>query len=265
MRLAFLLVCLFLAGVTSPAPVRAQQEQEKENFDRLMPAMGALERGDYAQAIDSLRPLAADGTIEAQYALGTVLETAPPPLRDLQAAYGWYRLAADQGHAVAQTNLGLMYGMGLGVPLDMGAMAQLLQKAAEAGEVRAQAQLGRLYLDGEGVTRSASEAVRWFRNAAAQGHQGAQFFFAVLLQKGIGVPRDMEAAMAWFRRAAEHGHRLAMLELAQVFELGHCFAADPAAAKQWRDRAKAAPEAATRKSSDASRADQRVDPRRPRP
>lgn len=118
MKLPFFLLFLLLHGIA-----HAQQEKEKENFDRLMPAMGALERGDYMQAIDSLKPLAADGTIEAQYTLATVLETAPRPLRDLEAAYGWYQLAADQGHAVAQTNLALMYGMGLGVPQDNTKMA----------------------------------------------------------------------------------------------------------------------------------------------
>ena len=89
MRVSFLLAFLFLSGLASPAAIHAQQEKDKDVFDNLMPAMGALDRGDYAQAIDSLRPLAADGTIEAQYVLGTVLETAPPPLRDLEAALGW--------------------------------------------------------------------------------------------------------------------------------------------------------------------------------
>src|SRR6185295_19799863 len=75
-RMKFILLSCFLLSFPAHA-------QEKENFDRLMPAMGALERGDIKQAIDSLRPLAADGTVEAQYTLATILETALPPLRDL--------------------------------------------------------------------------------------------------------------------------------------------------------------------------------------
>src|SRR5260221_564393 len=78
----------------------------------------------------------------------------------------WYRLAADQGHAVAQTNLALMYGEGIGVEANAAEMAKLLQKAAETGEPRAQAQLGRLYLDGEGVAQNATEALKWFRASA---------------------------------------------------------------------------------------------------
>jgi TPR repeat protein len=34
-------------------------------------------------------------------------------------AANWYRSAADQGHAQAQNNLGVLYGSGRGVPQDM--------------------------------------------------------------------------------------------------------------------------------------------------
>ena len=165
MKLSFLLVCLFLAGLAAPAPARAQQEQEKENFDWLMPAMGALDRGDYAQAIDSLRPLAADGTIEAQFTLGTILETAPPPLRDLQAAYSWYLRAAEAGHAAAQNNLGAMH------------------------------------YDGRGALLNFVEAARWYRLAADQGHAVAQANLALMYGMGLGVVADPAAAKQWRERA----------------------------------------------------------------
>ena len=38
--------------------------------------------------------------------------------RDYAAAMSWYRKAAEQGHASAQNNLGLMYGKGQGVTQD---------------------------------------------------------------------------------------------------------------------------------------------------
>ena len=47
-------------------------------------------------------------------------------LRNFIEAARWYRLAADQGQPVAETNLALLYGMGIGVPQDTAAMAQLL-------------------------------------------------------------------------------------------------------------------------------------------
>jgi len=38
--------------------------------------------------------------------------------QDDQEAVRWYRLAAEQGHAAAQVNLGILYGKGLGVLQD---------------------------------------------------------------------------------------------------------------------------------------------------
>jgi uncharacterized protein len=44
-----------------------------------------------------------------------------------------YRKAADQGDAVAQANIGLLYQNGLGVPRDPGEARAWIQKAAAAG------------------------------------------------------------------------------------------------------------------------------------
>ncbi len=38
--------------------------------------------------------------------------------QDYQEALKWYRLAAEQGNAIAQYNLGFMYDNGEGVPQD---------------------------------------------------------------------------------------------------------------------------------------------------
>ena len=47
-------------------------------FDgRLLPAIGALERGDFTQAVESLKPVAASGSNEARYLLGIAYELAP--------------------------------------------------------------------------------------------------------------------------------------------------------------------------------------------
>jgi len=160
-RISFPLVFLLLAATALPAGVHAQQDadKDKETFGNLMPAIGALERGDYAQAIDSLRPFAADGTIEAQYVLGTVLETAPPPFRDLPAAHAWYLRAAESGHAAAQNNLGAMY------------------------------------FDGRGALRNFEDAARWYRLAADQGNAVAQTNLALMYGMGLGVQQDV-AVMA---------------------------------------------------------------------
>jgi len=56
----------------------------------------------------------------AQHILGRWYDTGDYGLpEDDEEAVGWYRLAAEQGYASAQTNLGLMYVNGEGVPEDL--------------------------------------------------------------------------------------------------------------------------------------------------
>jgi TPR repeat protein len=53
----------------------------------------------------------------------------------------WYRKAADQGNAVAQTNLGYMYEKGRGVSQDKSEAVRWYQKATAQGDADARARL----------------------------------------------------------------------------------------------------------------------------
>ena len=79
------------------------------------------------------------------------------------------RKAADQGLAMAQSNLGLMYDDGTGVPEDYTLAEQWFRKAAEQGYAEAQFNLGELYAEGDGVSLDYVEAYAWWNLAAAQG------------------------------------------------------------------------------------------------
>jgi uncharacterized protein len=85
---------------------------------------------------------------------------------DFATAYKTFRSLADQGNAAAQTNLGVMYG------------------------------------SGEGVPQSFSEALKWFRKAGDRGDAGAQFNLGLLYRDGRGVPRNYVLAYMWFELSA---------------------------------------------------------------
>jgi len=57
---------------------------------------------------------------------------------NFKAAVKWYTLAAEQGHTLAQHNLGIMYHHGLGVPQDYKTALQWFTLAAEQGLAPAQ-------------------------------------------------------------------------------------------------------------------------------
>ena len=55
--------------------------------------------------------------------------------------------------------------------------------AADQGQAAAQLNLGNMYADGQGVLKDDAEAVRWYRLAAAQGIAAAQFNLGIVRQR----------------------------------------------------------------------------------
>ena len=86
---------------------------------------------------------------------------------DYALAAQWLRKAADQGHASAQFNLGVMYGNGQGVPQDYTQAVQWYRKAADQGNADAQTNLGHKYANGQGVPQDYALAYMWFNLSAA--------------------------------------------------------------------------------------------------
>jgi len=111
----------------------------------------AFEKGDYAQALAELRPLAKQGDPRSQYAMGVMAENGFGMPKDLTQAANWYRKAAEQGNTDAQFNLGAMYEHGVGMPVNYAQAARWYRPAAESGDIDALSNLGVLYATGRGV------------------------------------------------------------------------------------------------------------------
>jgi TPR repeat protein len=72
------------------------------------------------------------------------------------------------------------------------------RKAADQGDAGAQSNLGFCYANGTGVAKDEVEAVRWYRKAADQGDAGAQSNLASCYAYGKGVAKDeIEACAYW--------------------------------------------------------------------
>ena len=80
----------------------------------------------------------------------------------------WHPLA-QQGHAKAQFNMGVLYENGLGVQKDHAQAADWYKKAAEQGLKEAQNNLGKNYAQGTGVEQDYIRAYKWLSLAAEQG------------------------------------------------------------------------------------------------
>ena len=91
----------------------------------------AYESGDFTTALREFKPLAEQGHAKAQYNLGVIYRRGNGVPQDYKTAVKWYTLAAEQGNADAQYNLGFMYRKGHGVPQDYKAAVKWWTKAAE--------------------------------------------------------------------------------------------------------------------------------------
>jgi TPR repeat protein len=100
-------------------------------------AYAAYQRGDYAQALELYRPLAAQGFAYAQNSLGWMYHKGQGVTQNNQEAVKWLKLSAVQGIAYAQSNLGYMYLNGYGVTQDHQEALKLFRLAAAQGEPNA--------------------------------------------------------------------------------------------------------------------------------
>ncbi|MDO9713144.1 tetratricopeptide repeat protein, partial [Paracraurococcus sp. LOR1-02] len=127
-------------------------------------------------------------------------------------AVSLFRLAADQGNAMGQANLGFSYRHGLGgLAQDDRKAAQLYRLAADQGDAFAQANLAFLYERGlGGLARDDREAARLYRLAADQGDAFAQANLGFFYEQGRGgLAQDDRKAAQLYRLAADQDNAFA--------------------------------------------------------
>ena len=94
--------------------------------------------------------------------------------QDFAEAVKWYNKAAVQGHASAQSNLGVMYVNGHGVSKDYTEAVKWYSKAAEQGDASAQFNLGDMHANGHGISKDFVFAYMWWNHSASQGNESAK-------------------------------------------------------------------------------------------
>jgi TPR repeat protein len=134
----------------------------------------------------------------------------------LNEAADFYLVAAAQGYAPAQANLGLMHRNGEGgLSRDPREALRLFRLAAEQGDPVGQVALGLTFV--RGATRNEREAARLFRLAAEQGDAAGQYNLGAMIEAGRGgQPRDRVAAIRLYRLAAAQGNAEALAALARL-------------------------------------------------
>ena len=192
---------------------------------------------EYEEAVKWSRIAAEQGHAKAQCNLGGMYANGRGVPKDYREAVKWYRMAAEQGDAVAQYNLGVAYDNGQGVPQDYAEAVKWYRKAADQGDAGAQYNLGNSYYNGRGVPQDYAEAVKWYRMAAGQGYVHAQYNLGIMYVNGQGVPKDYREAVRWYHKAAEQGYAKAQYNLGVAYANGRGVPKDYREAVKWYRKA----------------------------
>lgn len=233
-----------LTRPVSEAPWAPEQQEpaEQQTSAKDMDALRNRAASDPAE-FDKLKATAAQGNSFAQFSLATLYDpefhlsklVAP----DANVALSWYMKAAQQGHSVAQFDVGRMYKEGkYGIPQNLVTTLLWYEKSAAAGFAVAERELAILYRDGTGVPKDETHAIRLFRAAADKGDAYAQAEVGAAYERGAGgLPADQAQAVAWLQKAAVQGDVFAARNLGIHYRDGTGVAADGKVALQWFQKA----------------------------
>ena len=196
--------------------------------DQFQDATWAYEAGDYTTAINLWRPLAEQGNALAQMIIGIMYEDGQGLARDLVRAHMWLNLAGANGNKDARRS--------------RDRIARQLTPAQVATAQKLAREWAKKY--GQGVTSDNAETLRGRRQAAARGDAGAQFSLGVTYDMGEGRAQDYGTALKWYRQAAARGHAGAQRNLGAMYGKGKGVLQDHANAAKWFRKAAAQDDAA---------------------
>lgn len=272
-----LAAALLLVGCDEPQTPEPQTPQEMyERVKLLLQPNVEHDASDYAEAMVWLRKAAEAGLVQAQTDLGGIyLEGGKEGIRaNGREAYQWFSQAAAQGSKEALYYMGLILQRGMDMPKDEAKALEHWRAAAEAGVAEAQfslgmalvvvqgkaregvewitkaaaapvpklaaaaaSALGNIYATGrEGVPQDMAEAARWYELSARGGDAAAQLVYAIMLLKGSPVPQDTAQGMSFLRLSAGQDYPQAIALLINLLRNSSDDAAAEQEAEAWAAR-----------------------------
>jgi TPR repeat protein len=160
-----------------------QKQVEENNAQGLRYLYGIGAKKDTEKAIKFLRVAANQGHPGAQTELGMCYLHGGEVEKDVEEAVSFFRLAANQGHPAARAELGKCYLRGKGVGKDEKEAVRLLRLASDQNCAEAQCVLGYCHEHGKGVAKNRWEAEKLYSLSANQGNESAKVLLATMLKK----------------------------------------------------------------------------------
>ena len=125
----------------------------------------------YLVASTECQIAAEQGNKDAQWLLGHIYRyNFLQQGEELEQAFHWYLLAAEQGHTGAMREVGNAYLLELGTGIDYSNAHFWFLKAAKNEDTLAEFSLGSMFFDGKGRDKDVASAINWFKRAAVKDH-----------------------------------------------------------------------------------------------
>jgi uncharacterized protein len=147
--------------------------------------------------------------------------------------------SSEQGDAIAENGLGVMYRMGSGVAQDKEESVRWYRKSAKQGNAKAMFNLGAAYYNGEGTGGKGAAAddvasFAWFLLAQEAGDPAAEEalrraisereappadayeMVAQMYEAGDELPKNPAEILKWYRKAADAGSSKASVKVASL-------------------------------------------------
>jgi TPR repeat protein len=192
-------------------------------------AITDFNHADYTHALPLLQPLAAAGNRQAESDLGYMYYLGLGVAQDGDAAFYLQNQAARQNYPPAEIRLGDMYR-----DIDDYNNAFIwFSKAAAAGDPVAEHRLGWEYEFGYGVTANETTALDWYLKSAAQNNAQRQYDLATMYDNGYGTAKNTRLAFHYYMLAANQGETDAENAVGEDYENGAPVPQDYAKALHW--------------------------------
>jgi hypothetical protein len=215
-----------------------EREMTVTSFEK---GLTAFDASSFSEAFQILIPLAKTGNEEAQRIVAGMFLQGQGVERNFTEAIKWYRLAAEQGDAIAQFNLASLL-----IHENVEQALQWLVAAAKQDFLFAQVNLGNLYSgylsSGSYLItsfRNDSEAILWYQKAARKDVPLACHRLGDLYANGQGTEKNEKQAVEWYQKAAEMGYEPSQNILGEAYQNGLLgLPCDPQQAQYWFDKTK---------------------------
>lgn len=146
---------------------------------------------DTIKSINHLKPCVSQGNARAKILLSRIYASQKEE-KNHKKAFKILKELAKENHALAATDLGILYKYGIGCRLNFNKARKWFKKGAQLGNDKAAYSLGYLYLKGFGsIDQDYKKAVKWFKKS---NYPMANYWLGVCYYYGYGLPQNRHKA-----------------------------------------------------------------------